>query len=162
MSGSAQRAPVRPSIAGSAGPDEGAGLGVVAGADVAAAAPVPVLAAVWCCSVGVMWTVELHERGHGMALGTIVDWISSGLPISEPEPTAALAHELLAQRGFQLSPDTSAGPTCPAPARHRLRAPRWRPDRRGHPWCTALPGAPLSADHRLPDLPPGAGVGGEM
>jgi hypothetical protein len=55
--------------------------------------------------------VELHEFDCDAALGPIVDWISSGVPISEPEPTAALARELLTERGFQLIPDSSAGPS---------------------------------------------------
>jgi hypothetical protein len=76
--------------------------------DVAAAARV--LAAVWCRSVGASWTLELHELGRGMALGTIIDWISSGVPISQPEPEA-LARELLAERGLQLFRDSSAGPS---------------------------------------------------
>ena len=91
--------------------------GVVTRDDVAAAVPALVLAAVWCCSVGATWTVELHDVDHGAALGPIVDWISSGVPISEPEPTVALARELLTERGFQLFPDSSAGP--------------WRPHRHG-------------------------------
>jgi hypothetical protein len=84
----------------------------VARDDVTAALPAPALAAVWCCSVGATWTVELHEFDCDAALGPIVDWISSGVPISEPEPTAALARELLTERGFQLIPDSSAGPSC--------------------------------------------------
>jgi hypothetical protein len=87
--------------------------GAVARDGVAAAVPAPVLAAVWCCSVGATWTVELHEFDRDAALGPIVDWISSGVPISDPEPTVALARELLTQRGFQLFPDSSAGPCCP-------------------------------------------------
>jgi hypothetical protein len=45
----------------------------VARDDVAAAVPAPALAAVWCCSVGATWTVELHEFDRGAALGPIVD-----------------------------------------------------------------------------------------
>ncbi len=75
--------------------------------DVAAAAPV--LVAVWCRSVGTSWTLELHEFGPGMAPGKIMGWISSGVPISQPEPEA-LARELLAERGLQLFRDSSAGP----------------------------------------------------
>ena len=74
-----------------------------------AAASVPVLAAVWCRSVGTSWTLELHDLGPGMARGKIMDWISSGVPISQPEPEA-LARELLAERGLQLFRDSSAGP----------------------------------------------------
>jgi hypothetical protein len=75
--------------------------------DVSAAARV--LAAVWCRSVGASWTLELRELGPGMAPGKIMGWISSGVPISQPEPEA-LAHELLAERGLQLFQDPSAGP----------------------------------------------------
>lgn len=70
--------------------------------DVAGAAPVQ--AAVWCRSVGASWTLELHELD-----GAIADWISSGVPISQPEPDA-LAHRLLAERGLHLFCDSSAGP----------------------------------------------------
>jgi hypothetical protein len=83
---------------------------VVARHYVAAAVSTRVLAAVWCCSVGTTWTVELHEFNRGAALGPIVDWISSGVPISDPQPTVALACGLLTERGFQLSPDSSASP----------------------------------------------------
>ncbi len=38
-----------------------------------------------------------------------MDWISSGVPISQPEPEA-LARQLLAERGLQLFRDSSAGP----------------------------------------------------
>jgi hypothetical protein len=75
--------------------------------DVAAAARV--LVAVWCRSVGASWTLELHELGSGMAPGKIMGWISSGVPIFQPEPEA-LARDLLAERGLQLFQDPSAGP----------------------------------------------------
>ncbi|MGH3774618.1 MAG: hypothetical protein ACRDRR_02595 [Pseudonocardiaceae bacterium] len=74
-----------------------------------AVASAPVLAAVWCRSVGTSWTLELHELGPGMAPRKIIDWISSGVPISQPEPEP-LARELLAERGLQLFRDSSAGP----------------------------------------------------
>jgi hypothetical protein len=83
--------------------------------DVAAAAPV--LAVVWCRSVGASWTLELHQLDGGTAPETIVDWISSGVPISQPEPDA-LARELLAQRGLQLFRDSFAG-LC-THTRHRI------------------------------------------
>ena len=67
-----------------------------------------VLAAVWCRSVGASWTLELYTFGCGGTLGTIIDWISSGIPISQPEPEA-LVRELLAQRGLQLFHDCSVG-----------------------------------------------------
>lgn len=38
-----------------------------------------------------------------------MDWISSGVPISQPEPDA-LARGLLAERGLQLFPNSSVGP----------------------------------------------------
>lgn len=65
------------------------------------------LAAVWCCSVGTTWTLELRESAVDNAFGPIVDWISSGVPVSQPEP-AALAHELLTERGLLLLRDSSA------------------------------------------------------
>ncbi len=68
-----------------------------------------VLAAVWCRSVGASWTLEVHKLGRGRVLGTIMDWISSGVPISQPEPEA-LARELLTERGLYLFDDSSAGP----------------------------------------------------
>lgn len=69
------------------------------------AAAAPVLAVVWCRSVGASWTLELHQLDGGK----IVDWISSGVPISQPEPDA-LARELLAERGLQLFRNSYAGP----------------------------------------------------
>lgn len=73
------------------------------------AAAASVLVALWCRSVGTSWTLELYELGPGMAPGRIMDWISSGVPISQPEPDA-LARELLAARGLHLFRDSSAGP----------------------------------------------------
>ncbi len=67
------------------------------------------LAAVWCRSVGASWTLELHQLSRGTPPLTLVDWISSGVPISQPEPEA-LAHDLLAERGLRLFRDSSAGP----------------------------------------------------
>ncbi|MBA2470982.1 MAG: hypothetical protein DLM61_17665 [Pseudonocardiales bacterium] len=74
------------------------------------AAAAGVLAAVWCRSVGTSWTLELHEVDGGPARGTVVDWISSGIPISQPEPDVALTPELLGARGMYLFGDPSAGP----------------------------------------------------
>ncbi len=82
-------------------------LGPPTSHDVATMAPV--MAAVWCRSVGTSWTLELHELGDGTALGTIRDWISSGVPIAQPEPDT-LACELLADRGLRLFRNSSAGP----------------------------------------------------
>jgi hypothetical protein len=73
------------------------------------AAVAPVLAAVWCRSGGTSWTLGLHHLNGGTAPGIIVTWISSGVPISQPEPDA-LAHGLLTERGLQLFRDSSAGP----------------------------------------------------
>lgn len=69
----------------------------------------PVLAAVWCRSVGTSWTLELHELDDGTTPGKITDWVSSGVPITQPKPEA-LANKLLAERGLQLFRDSSAGP----------------------------------------------------
>jgi hypothetical protein len=75
-----------------------------------ATAVTPVLAAVWCRSVGTTWTVELHQLDRGTALGTTVDWISSGVPTSQRQPHEDMARELLAGRGLHLYPDSTAGP----------------------------------------------------
>jgi hypothetical protein len=71
-----------------------------------------VFAAVWCRSVGTCWTLELYQPSEGTAHGIITDWITSGVPISQPAPDA-LARELLADRGLQLFRDSSAGPCTP-------------------------------------------------
>jgi hypothetical protein len=69
-----------------------------------------VLAAVWCRSVGTSWTLELQELDEGgPGRGRVVDWVSSGVPISQPQPDA-LARELLAERGLALFGDPSVGP----------------------------------------------------
>ncbi|MGB6164338.1 MAG: hypothetical protein WCF33_18435 [Pseudonocardiaceae bacterium] len=73
------------------------------------AATARVLVAVWCRSVGTSWTLELHEGGVGTAQGRVVDWISSGVPISQPEPDT-LVRDLLAARRLHLFGDSSAGP----------------------------------------------------
>lgn len=75
------------------------------------------LAAVWCRSVGTTWTLELHELDRDTTLGAIVDWISSGVPVSQPAPDE-LARELLAERGLRLIRDSSAGPRTHS--RHRI------------------------------------------
>jgi hypothetical protein len=75
----------------------------------ATAPPAHALAAVWCRSVGTSWTLELRELDGGRATGTIVDWINSGVPISQPEPDS-LSRELLAKHGMQLFRDSSADP----------------------------------------------------
>ncbi|MGH3896960.1 MAG: hypothetical protein ACRDTA_01650 [Pseudonocardiaceae bacterium] len=74
------------------------------------AAVAPVLAAVWCCSVGATWTIELHKLDRGTALGTTVDWISSGVPTSQQLPHEDMARDLLAARGLHLYLDSTAGP----------------------------------------------------
>jgi hypothetical protein len=69
-----------------------------------------VLAAVWCRSVGTFWTLELHQLDDGgPGRGRVVDWVSSGVPISQPQPDA-LTRELLAERGLALFGDSSVGP----------------------------------------------------
>lgn len=70
-----------------------------------------VLAAVWCRSVGSAWTLELREFGRDTLLGSTVDWITSGIPISQPEPPEELARELLAEHDQHLFSDSSAGPS---------------------------------------------------
>jgi len=83
--------------------------------DVDAAAPVSAVG--WCRSVGASWTLEFHQLDGGRAPRTIVDWISSGVPISQPVPDG-LARELLAERGLQLFGGSSAGPGTHS--RHRI------------------------------------------
>lgn len=63
--------------------------------------PALVLIAAWCRSVGTTWTLEVRQLDRDSALGTIVDWISSGVPVCQPAPDA-LAHALLAARGLRL------------------------------------------------------------
>jgi hypothetical protein len=70
----------------------------------------PVFAAVWCCSVGTSWTLELHHLHRGTPPLTLVDWITSGVPISQPPPPEALARELLASRGLHLFCDPAVVP----------------------------------------------------
>ena len=84
----------------------------------------PALVVLWCCSVGATWTLELHELDRDGALGPIVDWISSGVPIFQPRPDA-LTCELLASRRLQLVRDSSAHSYTRS--RHRI----------GHVWLTA-------------------------
>lgn len=74
------------------------------------AATTLVLAVAWCRAVGTSWTLELHQLRRGTPHTTLVDWISSGVPISQPEPPDALARTLLADRGLQLFRDCYAGP----------------------------------------------------
>lgn len=74
------------------------------------AATAPVLAVVWCRSVGTCWTLELHQLRRDTLPTTLVDWISSGVPISQGEPPEALARTLLTERGLQLFGDSFAGP----------------------------------------------------
>jgi hypothetical protein len=71
----------------------------------------PVVAVVWCRSVGTSWTLELHQMRRGTPHLALTDWISSGVPISQPVPPEALAHELLAERGLHLFADIFAGPS---------------------------------------------------
>ncbi len=54
--------------------------------------------------------MELHELDSRMTLGALVDWISSGVPTSQPQPDEALVRQLLADRGLRLYPDSAAGP----------------------------------------------------
>lgn len=76
-----------------------------------------VTAAVWCSSVGTTWTIELHTHAKDTAYGTLVKWITSGIPTSHPLPDA-LAYQLLAACGLHVFPDLTAGPS--AHSRHRI------------------------------------------
>jgi anti-sigma B factor antagonist len=66
--------------------------------------PVPVLIALWCCSVGATWTLELRRFNCDTGLGTLMGWISSGVPVTQPAPDA-LAPQLLGARGLWLFRD---------------------------------------------------------
>ncbi len=81
------------------------------------------LVAVWCRSVGATWTLELHELGSRMTLGALVDWISSGVPTSQPQPDEALVRQLLADRGLRTAPlpGFRRRPLHEQPKQHRLR-----------------------------------------
>ncbi|MGH3781586.1 MAG: hypothetical protein ACRDRO_13420 [Pseudonocardiaceae bacterium] len=83
-----------------------AALGRVPSDDAAAG----MLAAVWCRSVGSAWTLELRELDRDTPLGTTRDWISSGVPISQPAPPETLARALLAEHGLHLVHDPSTDP----------------------------------------------------
>jgi hypothetical protein len=85
--------------------------------DVTAAAPV-LTAAMWCSSVGTTWTLELHTWARRTAYGTLVDWISSGIPITQPVPANRLARELLTERGLYLLVDSTVEPN--ADSRHGI------------------------------------------
>ncbi|MGH3535956.1 MAG: hypothetical protein ACRDQG_14785 [Pseudonocardiaceae bacterium] len=50
--------------------------------------------------MGTTWTLEVRELNPDTALGTIVDRISSGVPITQPEPDALA--ELLAAQGLRI------------------------------------------------------------
>lgn len=94
-----------------------------------AAAAAPMLAVVWCCTVGATWTLELRKLDGGRAPGTLVDWISSGVPIGQSRPDEALARELLAQRGLFLYQEPAVGP-CKH-SRHGIGYVREDPGRAG-------------------------------
>lgn len=79
--------------------------------------PAPVLTALWCCSVGATWTLELRRLNRDTGLGAVVDWISSGVPVIQPVPDT-LAPELLAARGLWLFRDGS--PALPTSSRYRV------------------------------------------
>jgi anti-sigma B factor antagonist len=76
-----------------------------------------VLTAIWCRSVGLTWTLELREFAPDSRPGALVDWISSGVPVTQPVPDT-LASELLAGRGLWLFRDVLPGP--PTGSRHRV------------------------------------------
>lgn len=81
------------------------------------AIPASVLTALWCCSVGLTWTLELRRSDRDTGLGALVDWISSGVPVTQPMPDP-MAPELLAARGLWLFRDGSVGHSTGS--RHRI------------------------------------------
>ena len=76
-----------------------------------------VLTAMWCCSVGITWTLELRRFDRDTGLGELVNCISSGVPVTQAVPDT-LAPELLAARGLWLFRDGS--PASPPGSRHRI------------------------------------------
>ncbi|MDQ4102767.1 MAG: STAS domain-containing protein [Actinomycetota bacterium] len=76
-----------------------------------------VLSVMWCCSVGVTWTLELRQCNGDTGLGELVDWISSGVPVTQAVPDM-LAPKLLSARGLWLFRDGS--PALPAGSRYRV------------------------------------------
>ena len=65
--------------------------------------------------------MELREFGRDTLLGSTVDWITSGIPISQPEPPEELTRELLAEHDQHLFSDSSARPLYSQSARPWLR-----------------------------------------
>jgi hypothetical protein len=82
--------------------------------------PVTILTASWCCSVGSTWALLLREY-HLPVHAAPSEWISSGVPITEPVPDS-LAGELLAQHSYRLfyDPDNSERARSVRPAWFRL------------------------------------------
>jgi anti-sigma B factor antagonist len=79
--------------------------------------PPQVLTALWCCSVGATWTLELRRLNRDTGLGALVDWISSGVPVTQPVPDA-LALQLLSARMLWLFRDSLPEPATGS--RHRI------------------------------------------
>jgi anti-sigma B factor antagonist len=79
--------------------------------------PPPVLTALWCCSIGPTWTLELRRLNRDPELGTLVDCISSGVPVTQPVPDA-LAPQLLSARGLWRFRDALPEPATGS--RHRI------------------------------------------
>lgn len=71
--------------------------------------PAPVWTALWCCSVGLTWTLELRRFSSDTGLGALVNGISSGVPVTQPVPDA-LAAQLLDACGLWLFRDGLPGP----------------------------------------------------
>lgn len=78
--------------------------------------PPPVLTAFWRCLAGSVWIVELCQFDGDAGHGAVVDWINSGIPVTQPAPDTA--PELLAAHGLWLFPDPAA--RVPTTGRYRI------------------------------------------
>lgn len=78
--------------------------------------PPLILTVFWRSLLRSVWILELCEFNHGPGLGTVVDWINSGVSVTQPAPD--IAQELLAVHGLWLFRDPSD--EFPAGSRHRI------------------------------------------
>ncbi|HET9118178.1 MAG TPA: hypothetical protein VFN75_08930 [Pseudonocardiaceae bacterium] len=112
------------------------------------------LVATWCRSVGSTWTLELHELHQNTTLGTIRDWISSGVPILQPAPSTTLARALLAEHGLELIRDSATGLSThtrrPIGYVRAITAPTAR-GREGN-WATRLPRSAVPVLRRIQEV----------
>jgi len=78
--------------------------------------PPSIMTVFWRSLMRSVWILELCEFNRGRGPGTVVDWINSGVPVTQPAPD--VAQELLAAHGLWLFRDPSE--EFPAGSRHRI------------------------------------------